>query len=259
MKRKTEFYLEMKKLRHRHIPLLFLLTFAVIALWMGWCLKDLNLSKTNDMSAVIYLNLLLMNTILCPLLFAATASRMCDMEQLGDTYKWLCTLQKPEHIYRGKVMAGCFYLLLFTLMQVLLFVLLSFRLSLAGAASASHPYLPLNLFVSLFFSSACIFILQLNLSIRFTNQLTPVFISIGGTFAGLFSWFLSQWPLRYLIPWGYYAVLCSTGYWYDEQSRYTTYFWETYPFFWMLVLAAAILTLYRHGQKSFLRIVRESI
>lgn len=256
MTKKTEFYLEMKKLRRRNLPLLFLVTFAAIALWLGWCLKDLDATRTNDMSAVIYINLLLMDTILCPVMLAAAASRMCDMEQLGNTYKWLCTIQKPEHIYRGKVLAGSFCLTVFTLMQVALFAVLASRVEAAGSL---RPQLLLNLFGNLFLSSLCIFILQLNLSIRFTNQLTPIFISIGGTFTGLFSWFLPQWPLRYLIPWGYYAALCNTGYWYDEATRYTTYYWYAYPFFWMLILMAAIAALYHCGRRSFLRIVRETM
>lgn len=259
MTRTTDFYLEMKKLKHRYLPLMFLLTFAVIGLWLSWCLKDLDPSKTNDMTAVIYLNLLLMNTILCPVLFAAAASRMCDMEQLGDAYKWLCTIQKPEHIYRGKVMAGCFYLAAFTSSQIGLFAVLLLWVSPDSGGFIHRLPLLANLFTNLFLSSLCVFILQLNLSIRFTNQLTPVFISIGGTFTGLFSWFLNQTPLRYLIPWGYYAALCNTGYWYDETARYTTYYWDVYPYFWLLVLIAAIVTLYRHGRRNFLRIVRETM
>ncbi|MFR6349247.1 MAG: ABC transporter permease [Enterocloster aldenensis] len=117
MSKKTEFALEMRKLRRRHIPILFLMVFVLITAWTYWCIDDLDVSRLNDVSAMVFTNLLLMNTILCPIVMAALASRMCDMEQMGNTYKWLCTMQKPEHIYRGKVMAGSFYILLFTLMQ----------------------------------------------------------------------------------------------------------------------------------------------
>lgn len=253
MSKKTEFSLEMRKLRRRHIPLLFLMVFALITAWTYWCIDDLDISRLNDVSAMVFTNLLLMNTILCPIVLAALASRMCDMEQMGNTYKWLCTMQKPEHIYRGKVMAGSFYIILFTLMQTILFWIIS---QPYGADAMSHL---LEYFTTIFLTSLCIFILQLNLSLKFTNQLTPIFISIGGTFTGLFSWFLNRWPLRYLIPWGYYASLCNTGYIYDETTRYTTYFWDTYPFLWMAVLAVAIIILYRHGQKHFLETVRETM
>lgn len=251
--KRTEFYLELRKLRHRHIPALFFLTFLIIAAWMVWCLKDLDPAKTNDVTALVFINLLLMNTILCPVVVAALASRMCDMEQMGNTYKWLCTVQKPEHIYRGKILVGGFYLAGFSLIQTVLFAILT---APYGAGVSSHR---LELFLTLFLTSVCIFILQLNLSLRFTNQLTPIFLSIGGTFAGLFSWFLNQWPLRYLIPWGYYSALCNTGYVYDETTRYATYYWESYPFLWTAVLFAAIAALYYHGRKHFLRTVRETM
>ena len=175
------------------------------------------------------------------------------MEQMGNTYKWICTMQKPEHVYRGKAAAGSFYIILFALMQTLLFRAVS-RSYGGGAASHLTEY-----FTTICLTSLCVFILQLNLSLKFTNQLTPIFISIGGTFTGLFSWFLNRWPLRCLIPWGYYASLCNVGYAYDESTRYTAYSWDTYPFFWMAVLAAAIIILYRYGQKHFLETVRETM
>lgn len=253
MNRTTEFFLEMHKLRRRHIMAMFLMTFAVIAAWLGWCLKDMDLSRTNDGAAMIYINLLLMNTVLSPVVIAALASRMCDMEQMGDTYKWLCTIQNPEHIYRGKVITGGFYLIIFNMMQMLLFgAAVRFR---GLGASGRQP----ALFSVLFLTSLCIFILQLNLSLRFTSQLTPLFISIGGTFAGLFSWFLYKWPLRFIIPWGYYAALCNTGYDYDEVSRYTAYYWDPYPVFWTAALLAMITGLYCFGRNHFMKIVRETM
>lgn len=257
MSKFTEFHLEMQKLRHRRIPILFFLTFLVITAWMSWCLKDWDGSKTNDAAAMIFMNLLLMNTILCPVVIAALASRMCDMEQMGDTYKWLCTIQKPENIYRGKVITGCIILTVFNLAQVILAKALIASCETAVRQNPAVFYL--TLFLTLFLTSLCIFVFQLNLSLRFSNQLTPVFISIGGTFAGLFSWFLVRWPLRYLIPWGYYAALCSTGYEYDETLRFTTYYWERYPLQWAAVLLAVTAGLYGYGWKHFLETVQNTM
>lgn len=253
MTRRIEFGLEMRKLRHRHIPAMFFMTFVVITAWMYWCIKDLDASKTNDVSAVVFTNLLLMNTILCPVMVAVLASRMCDMEQMGDTYKWLCTIQKPEHIYRGKVMVGGFWLTVFSLLQAVLF-----RILTTPFGAVAMPRL-VSLYLSIYLPALCIFILQLNLSLRYTNQLTPVFLSIGGTFAGLFSWFLYQWPLRYLIPWGYYAALCNTGLDYDKAARYSTYYWYKYPVLPGLILIAATAVLYCRGRKHFLKTVRETM
>lgn len=257
MSHKKELCLELRKLRHRHTLMLFLMTFAIIAAWMSWCLQDLDLSRTNDASALAFSNLLLMNTILCPVMEAALASQMCDMEQIGNTYKWLCTIQNPEHIYRGKAMAGGVFMAGFSLMQTILFRIMTAPFESGELAQRAASCL--SLFSTLFLTSLCIFILQLNLSLWFSNQLTPVFISIGGTFMGLFSWFLNRWPLRYLIPWGYYAALCNTGFLYDEEARYTACYWDPYPILWAVLLAAAIAALYCCGQRYFLKMVRETM
>ena len=104
-----------------------------------------------------------------------------------------------------------------------------------------------------------LFTLQLGLSLRFSNQLSPIFISIGGTFAGLFSWFLNQLPLRYLLPWGYLAALCPAGYNYDRAARYTAYYWQPYPAVWLAVLTLFFLFLYGLGKRNFCKIVEENI
>ena len=254
---KKEICLELRKLRHRHTPALFLAVFALISAWMAWCFHDMDISRINDPAAMIYINMLLMNTILCPITAAVLASRMCDMEQIGDTYKWLCTMQKPEHIYRGKVLVGTVYMAVFSLMETVLFHFLTAPIEPDGSSRLAVLYA--SLFFALFQTSLSIFIVQLNLSLKFSNQLTPIFISIGGTFTGLFSWFLHQLPLRYLIPWGYYAAMCRTGYVYDEAARYTTYYWTPYPYLWTAVLAAAIAFLYDWGQKNFLKTVQKTM
>lgn len=254
---KKEFCLELRKLRHRHTPALFFAVFALISAWMAWCLNNMDVSRLSDPAAMIYINLLLMNTILCPITAAVLASRMCDMEQIGDTYKWLCTIQKPEHIYRGKVLVGGVYMAVFSLMQTVLFQFLTVPFEPGGFTRPTA--LCVSLFFALFLTSLSIFIVQLNLSLMFSNQLTPVFISIGGTFTGLFSWFLYQLPLRYLIPWGYYAALCRAGFEYDDAARYTTYYWDSYPYLWTAVLAASVAFLYHWGQKNFLKTVQETI
>ena len=62
---------EAKKLRRRRLPLLFFMVFLLIAAWILWCLDDLDTSRLNDVGAMLYINLLLMNTILSPVVLAA--------------------------------------------------------------------------------------------------------------------------------------------------------------------------------------------
>lgn len=245
--------LEWKKLHHRRLPLLFFLALMAIILWTVWCSEDLNRNTTNDPFVSLYINLLLMNTILIPIILAAAASRMCDIEQLGNTYPWICTIQEPKHIYFGKAAIGTIYLAVFCLLQVLFITMFMYK------KFGIIPQHKLNLYANLFLSSLCIFLFQLNLSLGSSNQLTPVFISIGGTFTGLFAWFLNQWPLRYLIPWGYYAALCNAGFSYNRETRYTTCYWNSYPVFWLFILIIVIIFLYQQGCRSFLRSIRKTM
>ena len=162
-------------------------------------------------------------------------------------------MERPSLIYRGKMLVGALCVLLFALAQTLLLALL---LTIYGGSvlGICTPF-----FMSLLVYFLALFTLQLGLSLRFSNQLSPIFISIGGTFAGLFSWFLNQLPLRYLLPWGYLAALCPAGYNYDRASRYTAYYWQPYPAVWLAVLTLFFLFLYGLGKRNFCKIVEENI
>ena len=76
---------EFKKQKGQHSFFLFLLVFAFTVLWLLWCLDDLDFSRFNDVTGLLMTNLLLMNTILLPLVLAVFASRLADVERLGNT------------------------------------------------------------------------------------------------------------------------------------------------------------------------------
>ncbi len=144
--------LEQKKLKRRWMSLLFLTVFLLIGLWCLWSLSDLDLTSLNDPSAMLYLNLLLMNTILFPITAAALACRMCDMEQAGNTYKWLCTMEDAKEIYQGKAALGALWILFFFLGEFLLYQLLLQSLAESFSLTAG-----LSLFFTSFMTGLCIF------------------------------------------------------------------------------------------------------
>ena len=240
---KTEF----QKLRRRHLWLIFAADLFVTFLWVLYVFHDLNLDRINETTGMLGTNLLLSNTILTPLLLAVTASRMCDIEQAGNTYTWIFTMQLPETFLASKLMAGGIHLLIFDLHQTIFYVALN------QTYTPGWNFHYLEFFITVFPVHLFLFLLQLLLSLRFENQLLPLFISIGGTFIGLFSWFLNQIPLRYIQPWGYFAVLCNIGMNYNSTTRYSYYYFTSYPLVWLLVLLAAIILLYAIGKKLFVR------
>ena len=240
---KTEF----QKLRRRYIWFFFAADLGITILWIIYTIYDLNLERINETTGMLGTNLLLINTILTPLVLAVVASRMCDIEQTGNTYTWIFTMQSPESFLNSKLAAGGIYLLFFDLLQTAFYTVLN------------QSYIPgwsvhyLEFFVTVFTVHFFLFLLQLLLSLRFENQLLPLFVSIGGTFAGLFSWFLHQIPLRYMIPWGYFAALCNIGMNYDEATRYSYYYFDSYPIIWLIILFFATGLCYFFGKRSFIR------
>lgn len=219
--------------------------------WMYWIMSRWD--KDTDFAEGYYsllMNLPIVNTITVPIMAAVLASRLCDMENRGNTYKLLCTLQEKGSIFRNKLLLGSLHLLVFALLQSGMIVVLGRRWRLTQE-------LPTEQMGYFFFStlavSVVLLLLQEILSLQMDNQLYPLFIGLIGTFAGLFSWFFPDLPLRYLIPWGYYCVgsTVEIAVW-DEETRYMQL--GTVPFsyaaFAALLLFAALL--YAYGKKRFM-------
>ena len=245
---KKEICLELRKLRHRHTPALFLAVFALISAWMAWCFHDMDISRINDPAAMIYINAF--NEYHSVPHHSSSPGQPHVRHGTNRRYLQMALHHAEAGTYLprkgsgGNRLYGCI-----RYNETVLFHFLTAPIEPDGSSRLAVLYA--SLFFALFLTSLSIFIVQLNLSLKFSNQLTPIFRSIGGTFTGLFSWFLHQLPLRFLIPWGYYAALCRTGYVYDEATRYTTCYWAPYPYLWTAVLAAAIAFLYCGDKRIF--------
>ena len=241
----TYLFVELKKLKRRHTAAAFLLTLAFLAAYTFWCLADMDMERLNDVTAMVEMNVLIINTVFSPVLIAFLASRLADMELAGNTLKWLCILQPPASIYWGKAAVGLIATALFSGAQSLLYF------AACAPFPGQNPGCFLQLFVTLTAVCSALFALQLNLSMRSSSQLGPLFLAIGAAFAGLFSWFLPGFPLRYLIPWGYFSVLCNLNMTYTESTRYTLYEWKNYPVFWLgMIILFSVVTL-RRGCRRF--------
>ena len=87
------------------------------------CIRDRSNSylAKPEASAEGYFNLLfqlpLLNTIFLPLILAVMASRICDAENKGNTYKLLCTMQEKKKIFDAKLLLGGIYILFLTLLE----------------------------------------------------------------------------------------------------------------------------------------------
>ena len=66
---------------------------------------------------MLILNFTLMNLIFLPVILAACASRVCDMETKGETDKMLFTMQSKSSLFHSKVLLNALCILLFSAAQ----------------------------------------------------------------------------------------------------------------------------------------------
>lgn len=246
------FLTELKKIRRRHVGLLFIAAFFLTLLWLLWAMGKMDEKDQLAHQGYYYLlvGIPLMNSIFLPTILACVESRLCDIEQKGSTLKLLCTMQPRHSIFHVKLVLSFVYLLLFTLAETALMP------ALCEYFHFEQP-LPADLlgifFLSTFTVGAVLIILQQSLSLLSDSQLFPLFFGVGGTFVGIFSWFFPKLPLRYLLPWGYYCVFLTVDIDYNEATRVTTYFPIPFPWkFFAGFLIFGILA-YLVGKNKFMK------
>ena len=242
------FITELKKIRRRHIGMLFTTTWTVILIWMLWPMNNSDFLYNQEYEYLL-ISLPLMNAVFLPTILAAAASRLCDIELKGNTLKMLCTMEPRQSIFHTKLLAGSLYLLLFSLAQTAMIPLLGMYLS----ARQEIPIARICLFgISTFGVSLVLFLIQQSVSLLSSNQLFPLFLGVGGSFIGIFTWFFPQLPLRYMLPWGYYCVVLTVSMSYDEATRDVTYYATPFPIGFFLGFIAFGLVVYVIGKRLFM-------
>ncbi len=220
------FWTEFKKIR-RHIGLIYAGALLFIGLWIFWAMGQMDDSEIAEQGYYyLLLSIPLINAIILPTILACAVSRLCDIELKGSTLKMLCTMQPRCSIYHIKLAVSALYLLFFTLAETGLIPLLCHYYQITQPMPVGQIGI---FFFSTFTVSLVLIILQQSLSLLWENQLFPLFLGVGGTFAGLFSWFFPDLPIRYMLPWGYYCVGTSINLFYDEAARTSTYYPVPFP------------------------------
>lgn len=244
------FATELKKIRRRHIGFLFAAALAVDFAWMLWAMSDMDKVIIYQGYYYLLLSLPLMNGIFLPTILAAAESRLCDIEIKGNTLKLLCTMEPRQSIFHTKLLISILYLTLFTLAETVMIPLL-------GKIYQVKQILPLQelgiFFLSTFTVSLVLMILQQSLSLLSENQLFPLFFGVAGSFAGIFSWFFPQLPIRYLLPWGYYCVGTTINMYYEETTRTITYYTIPFPTEFFAGFMIFGILVYVIGKKLFMK------
>lgn len=241
---------ELRKIRRRHMGLLFLAPLLLMFAWLAWILKGMDEAVLHQGYYLLLMNLPLMNAIIMPTVFAAACSRICDIEIKGNTFKMLCTMEPRQSIYYYKLLINTIYLLLFSLAETGMILLLGKLFSFQQAL----PVKQLGIFfLATFLVSLVIILMQQPLSLLSENQLFPLFFGVAGSFFGLFTWFFPKLPLRYLVPWGYYCVGSTINMYYEEATREVTYYLIPFPYLYFGLFLLFGVLIYFVGKAKFMK------
>lgn len=241
--------LEFYKCRRRKIVLVCAAVLAVELLWMG---VFFNRQDAEDLKwgwMLLLYNLAMVDAIVLPLSVATLASRSCELEHKGSTWKLLETMVSPGRIYTAKLGWGALVLAALLVIRSGLFLVVGLAQGFPGAI----PWGRFGLFTLISWAvSMMVYALQQGLSLRFANQAAALVCGISGSFLGILSLLFPPALIR-CVPWGYYGLMSLVGMDWNPVTRVTRFHWQWPPFtdFILLLIWAAVFLI--AGRALFVR------
>lgn len=194
--------IELRKTKRRGLWLVLPSLLLIITVWAGRNIGDERF--LDDGWLMTLFDLPLLNAILIPTFIAVLASRIIDMEHRGNTWKMLETLQNKRDIYLAKVIYGLIAIVLFAAAETAVFLGLGYKVGFKGTPDGWAYGL---FFVQTFMITLNLYLLQMILSLIFSNQAVALCVGLCGSMAGLFLMYVPQFPLLWaVIPWGHYGA-----------------------------------------------------
>ena len=233
---------EQKKQRYRKVWLVPAGFLIILALWMSVSMRNFTTDDLTKGYQWLFYHLALLNAIFVPVMLAVIASRLCDMEIKGSTFKLLYTLEEPGRFYDMKFLAEVKYLLFFSVGEILVILLLG-RLFCISEPVRLLPFA--QHFLAVTAVGAVLLSFQHLLSLLSDNQILPLCAGLAGSFLGLFSMFFPR-SVSLCIVWGYFSIFSVSGISWGEipdgadYMEYMHYLDFPVPGF-LLFLAAGIL------------------
>ena len=207
-------WLELYKLKHRKVFLTFLVILGVELLFVFSNYGNNNnfLNMISDPAAPAWEDLIIgpaaINGLFFPILAAVIASRICDMEHKGNTWKLLeCNNQNRRSIW------FCKFTIVSTLMMLAIFIQAFIIIAYGNSVGIVQP-LPVRTLLGFVLGTAMITFVVVTIQVFFSlvciNQLIPMSIGMIGALIGFISTLLPP-GIRNILIWGNYAELMVLG------------------------------------------------
>jgi len=244
----SAFRVELYKGRHRHLLLVPLGFFLVLALWSGYSHRNLDAYDLSCGYSRLFYQLPLLNCVLMPIMLSVIASRLCDMEIKGGTLKLLYTLEKKSSFYDLKFLHEFLYAMVFILGEGICIPVFGQLFHFTEPLSFSLLLRHVLCLALAAFPALC---LQHILSLMVESQIAPLFVGLSGSFLGLFSCFFPH-NISRLILWGYFAAFLPYGLDYDHESRISAFYPVEFPAVTFLLFTVFSLAFYIICRRIFL-------
>lgn len=245
---KTEFL----KLKRRKIGLTMLVLISVQLAWFLWSTNNPDERELAQGWMDLLYTLPLLNVIMMPTFMSVLASRLSDLEHKGNTYKQLKTLRRPNILFNAKVVCGLFFVAAISIGQILFLLVLGYCHHYTGNPDM-HYYI-----LALVLNFACclsLYLLQLDLSLIFFNQMIPLVIGLCGSLLGLILMYIKMYSF---LPWGGFLSCALVGMDWNIETRVVTLFYREHSiieycavgmvFIWIVVFYTAGKIAFTHKE-----------
>lgn len=240
---------EQKKVKYRKVWLIAVGVVFLQFIWSVWTFRQADERLLAQGYRYLLYEMPVLNAVFMPVLMAVIASRLCDAEVKGDTFKLLFTMQKSGTLFDCKLVFGIRYVLLVVLLQALMIVANG---TIFGFTETIDYKLLFIYCAATFTVNVVVLIVQQFLSLTAQNQILPLCVGLAGSFLGLFSLFFPR-ALQMLILWGYYAMFMPLEMNYDKASRAMSFSDTPLKSGLMFAFAAAGVFLYAGTKYLFVR------
>ena len=239
--------LELRKLRHKHLSLIAIAILAAQVFWLG--ATSSRGVQSNPDFRLVFFSLPTMNAIFMPVLSGVIASTVCDIENRGNMFKELLTMQTARSLFAAKWGVTTLVIGVVVTAQTAVFTVM---VGVLGCVGVPSPLMLMEYWASTMV--VCLFIATLIqvLSLFFANQFLPMVVSVGLSFLGLFVMYLPK-AFAYFVPSAYFGILSTVGIDYDAAvgvAAYTTVPWSI-PAFALIV--ALTVAMYAVASRAFAR------
>ena len=241
--------LEFYKCRRRKIVLVCAAVLAVELLWMGVFFTRQDAEDLKWGWMLLLYNLSTVDAIILPLSVATLASRSCELEHKGSTWKLLETMASPGGLYAAKLGWGALMLAALLTIRSGLFL----AVGIVQGFEGEIPWGRFGLFTLISWAvSMMVYALQQGLSLRFPNQAAALVCGIAGSFLGILSMLFPPALVR-CVPWGYYGLMSLVFMDWNPVTRVTRFYWRWPPVtdIALLLLWAAVFLIV--GRTLFVR------